>query len=242
MINKNILKMNKKYFQFKILLLTLLISSIFAQNNSTKNKKKDEESELIKNFYKEWNIRMKDFEGQYVYMIPLEKNKISYFYENITEVPALIQGAVIIDEKGDDIILFEIKDPFDNVVYQNETHATIFNFTVETKGLYKISFNNKFSGKKISPTFTMNTGQNIFLQKKDIDEKEKSLIEVIQFLKDTETQDKMKKNIQRKRLKEVRVNNRNFFIFSMIETIILAIISVWQYLYMKHLFEIKGSL
>lgn len=234
--------MNKKYFQFKILLLTLLISSIFAQKNSTKNKKKDEESELIKNFYKEWNIRMKDYEGQYVYMIPLEKNKISYFYENITEVPALIQGAVIIDEKGDDIILFEIKDPFDNIVYQNETHATIFNFTVETKGLYKISFNNKFSGKKISPTFTMNTGQNIFLQKKDIDEKEKSLIEVIQFLKDTETQDKMKKNIQRKRLKEVRVNKRNFFIFSLIETIILAIISVWQYLYMKHLFEIKGSL
>ncbi len=234
--------MNKKYFQFKILILTLLISSIFTQKNSTKNKKRDEESELIKNFYKEWNIRMKDYEGQYVYMIPLEKNKISYFYENITEVPALIQGAVIIDEKGDDIILFEIKDPFDNVVYQNETHATIFNFTVETKGLYKISFNNKFSGKKISPTFTMNTGQNIFLQKKDIDEKEKSLIEVIQFLKDTETQDKMKKNIQRKRLKEVRVNNRNFFIFSLIETIILAIISVWQYLYMKHLFEIKGSL
>lgn len=234
--------MNKKYFQFKILLLTLLISSIFAQKNVTKNKKRDEESELIKNFYKEWNIRMKDYEGQYVYMIPLEKNKISYFYENITEVPALIQGAVIIDEKGDDNILFEIKDPFDNIVYQNETHATIFNFTVETKGLYKISFNNKFSGKKISPTFTMNTGQNIFLQKKDIDEKEKSLIEVIQFLKDTETQDKMKKNIQRKRLKEVRVNNRNFFIFSMIETIILAIISVWQYLYMKHLFEIKGSL
>ena len=204
--------MNKKYFQFKILLLTLLISSIFAQKNVTKNKKRDEESELIKNFYKEWNIRMKDYEGQYVYMIPLEKNKISYFYENITEVPALIQGAVIIDEKGDDNILFEIKDPFDNIVYQNETHATIFNFTVETKGLYKISFNNKFSGKKISPTFTMNTGQNIFLQKKDIDEKEKSLIEVIQFLKDTETQDKMKKNIQRKRLKEVRVNNRNFFI------------------------------
>ena len=234
--------MNKKFFQFKILILTLLISSIFAQKNVTKNKKRDEESELIKNFYKEWNIRMKDYEGQYVYMIPLEKNKISYFYENITEVPALIQGAVIIDEKGDDIILFEIKDPFDNVVYQNETHATIFNFTVETKGLYKISFNNKFSGKKISPTFTMNTGQNIFLQKKDIDEKEKSLIEVIQFLKDTETQDKMKKNIQRKRLKEVRVNNRNFFIFSLIETIILAIISVWQYLYMKHLFEIKGSL
>ena len=234
--------MNKKFFQFKILILTLLISSIFTQKNVTKNKKRDEESELIKNFYKEWNIRMKDYEGQYVYMIPLEKNKISYFYENITEVPALIQGAVIIDEKGDDIILFEIKDPFDNVVYQNETHATIFNFTVETKGLYKISFNNKFSGKKISPTFTMNTGQNIFLQKKDIDEKEKSLIEVIQFLKDTETQDKMKKSIQRKRLKEVRVNNRNFFIFSMIETIILVIISVWQYLYMKHLFEIKGSL
>ena len=234
--------MNKNYFQIIILIITLLFSSIFTQKNTTKNKEKDEESEFIKNFYKEWNIRMINYEAQYVYMIPLEKDKISYFYENITEVPARIQGAVIIDEKGDDIVLFEIKDPFDNTIYQNQTHATIFNFTVETKGLYKIVFNNKFAGKKISPTFTMNTGQNIFLQKKDIDEKEKSLIEVIQFLKDTETQDKMKKSVQRKRLKEVRVNNRNFFIFSLIETIILAIISVWQYLYMKHLFEIKGSL
>ena len=234
--------MNKNYFQIIILILTLLFSSIFTQKNTTKNKEKDEESEFIKNFYKEWNIRMINYEAQYVYMIPLEKDKISYFYENITEVPARIQGAVIIDEKGDDIVLFEIKDPFDNTIYQNQTHATIFNFTVETKGLYKIVFNNKFAGKKISPTFTMNSGQNIFLQKKDIDEKEKTLIEVIQFLKDIETQDKMKKSIQRKRLKEVRVNNRNFFIFSLIETIILAIISVWQYLYMKHLFEIKGSL
>jgi hypothetical protein len=234
--------MNKNYFQIIILIITLLFSSIFTQKNVTKNKEKDEESEFIKNFYKEWNIRMVNYEAQYVYMIPLEKDKISYFYENITEVPARIQGAVIIDEKGDDIVLFEIKDPFDNTIYQNQTHATIFNFTVETKGLYKIVFNNKFAGKKISPTFTMNSGQNIFLQKKDIDEKEKTLIEVIQFLKDIETQDKMKKSIQRKRLKEVRVNNRNFFIFSMIETIILAIISVWQYLYMKHLFEIKGSL
>jgi hypothetical protein len=234
--------MNKNYFQIIILIITLLFSSIFTQKNTTKNKEKDEESEFIKNFYKEWNIRMINYEAQYVYMIPLEKDKISYFYENITEVPARIQGAVIIDEKGDDIVLFEIKDPFDNTIYQNQTHATIFNFTVETKGLYKIVFNNKFAGKKISPTFTMNSGQNIFLQKKDIDEKEKTLIEVIQFLKDIETQDKMKKSIQRKRLKEVRVNNRNFFIFSMIETIILVIISVWQYLYMKHLFEIKGSL
>lgn len=234
--------MNKNYFQIIILILTLLFSSIFTQKNTTKNKEKDEESEFIKNFYKEWNIRMINYEAQYVYMIPLEKDKISYFYENITEVPARIQGAVIIDEKGDDIVLFEIKDPFDNTIYQNQTHATIFNFTVETKGLYKIVFNNKFAGKKISPTFTMNSGQNIFLQKKDIDEKEKTLIEVIQFLKDIETQDKMKKSIQRKRLKEVRVNNRNFFIFSLIETVILVIISVWQYLYMKHLFEIKGSL
>ena len=230
--------------QIKILILTLFISKILTQKNKTKNKKeeKDEESEIIKNFNKEWSSRMKDYEGQYVYMIPLEKNKISYFYENITEVPAQIQGAVIVDEKGDDNVLFEIRDPYENIVYHNETHGAIFNITVQTKGLYKIIFNNKFSGKKISPTFTMNTGQNIFLEKKDLDDKEKSLIEVIKFLKDMETQDKMKKTIQRNRLKEVKVNNRNFFIFSMVETIILVIISIWQYLYMKHLFEIKGSL
>jgi hypothetical protein len=192
--------------QIKILILTLFISKILTQKNETKNKKeKDEESEIIKNFNKEWSSKMKDYEGQYVYMIPLEKNKISYFYENITEVPVQIQGAVIVDEKGDDNVLFEIRDPYENIVYHNETYGAIFNITVQTKGLYKIIFNNKFSGKKISPTFTMNTGQNIFLEKKDLDDKEKSLIEVIKFLKDMETKDKMKKTIQRNRLKEVKV-------------------------------------
>ena len=223
----------------------------YSQNNNTINnnnkqkkekKEKDEESEIIKNFNKEWSIRMKDYEGQYVYMIPLEKNKISIYFENITEVPTQIQGAVIVDEKGEDIVLFQIEDPFNNVVYHNETYGAIFNFTVNTKGLYKITFNNKFAGKKITPTFTMNTGQNIFLEKKDLDEIEKSLNDVIQFLNDMETKDKMKKNAQRQRLKDVRNNNRNFFLFTMIETLILIIISVWQYLYMKHLFEIKGSL
>ena len=72
----------------------------------------------------------------------------------------------------------------------------------------------------------MNTGQNIFLEKKDLDEKEKSLNDVIQFLNDMETKDKMKKNAQRQRLKDVRNNNRNFFLFTMIETLILIIISV----------------
>jgi len=230
----------------------LLFLFIFSQDTPSQNintteqkkqkKEKDEESEIIKNFNKEWSTRMKDYEGQYVYMIPLEKNKISIYFENITEVPTQIQGAVIVDEKGEDIVLFQIEDPFNNVVYHNETYGAIFNFTVNTKGLYKITFNNKFAGKKITPTFTMNTGQNIFLEKKDLDEKEKSLNDVIQFLNDMETKDKMKKNAQRQRLKDVRNNNRKFFLFTMIETLILIIISVWQYLYMKHLFEIKGSL
>ncbi len=91
-----------------------------------------------------------------------KKNKISIYFENITEVPTQIQGAVIVNEKGDDIVLFQIEDPFNNVVYHNETYGAIFNITLQSKGLYKITFHDKFSGKKISPTFTMNTGQIFF--------------------------------------------------------------------------------
>jgi hypothetical protein len=36
--------------------------------------------------------------------------------------------------------------------------------------------------------------------------------------------------------------NQYFYTFSIIETVVLVSISVWQFYYMKHLFEIKGSL
>ena len=42
--------------------------------------------------------------------------------------------------------------------------------------------------------------------------------------------------------KKLKKTNRYFYTFSVIETVVLLGVSIWQFYYMKNLFEIKGSL
>ena len=41
---------------------------------------------------------------------------------------------------------------------------------------------------------------------------------------------------------EINKTNTYFYIFSFVETFVLIVVSIWQSYYMKHLFEVKGSL
>ena len=41
---------------------------------------------------------------------------------------------------------------------------------------------------------------------------------------------------------EINRYNFYFYIFAFVETLVLIAVSVWQYFYMTHLFEVKGSL
>ena len=45
-------------------------------------------------------------------------------------------------------------------------------------------------------------------------------------------------------LYDIEINKYNiyFYIFAFIETFVLIGVSIWQYYYMTHLFEVKGSL
>ena len=52
---------------------------------------------------------MKDYEPDYVYMIPVGYRKHEIFYENITHVPVTVKGAFLTDEDKKDKIEFEVK-------------------------------------------------------------------------------------------------------------------------------------
>lgn len=237
-----------------ILLLVGIIKSAITQNETSQNNSESTEvptndtnndDYYMKNedpFTAEWRSKMYDYESTYVYMIPVAYKSSQIFYENITTVPARVRGAFIIDESSKDKVDFQIKGPKGNVVYSNVTHACVFDFTIEEKGLYQIEFNNRYKNGEVKPTFTMNTGQNVILKKEDLSHTEKNLDQLISFLKNYGTEDKLKRNIHRERYQKIVKTNRYFYTFSVIETIVLIIVSVWQFYYMKHLFEIKGSL
>jgi hypothetical protein len=193
-------------------------------------------------FTREWRDRMKDFESTYVYIIPIPYKSVQIFYENITSVPARVRGAFLIDDIKKDKVDFKIKDPNGKIIYSNVTYQAIFEFNATVPGFYEILFNNRFKNGEIKPTFTMNTAQNDILKKSDLNKTEEKLDELVTFLKSLGTEDRMKRNVQRKRYRKLIKTNRYFYTFSIIESIVLLIVSVWQFYYMKNLFEIKGSL
>ena len=41
---------------------------------------------------------------------------------------------------------------------------------------------------------------------------------------------------------EIKKTNTSFYIFAFVETFVLIGVSIWQSYYMRHLFEVKGSL
>ena len=53
---------------------------------------------------------------------------------------------------------------------------------------------------------------------------------------------KLNRGFKRQRNEELSQTNKYFFVFSLVETTVLIGVSIWQYYYLKHLFEMKGSL
>jgi hypothetical protein len=185
---------------------------------------------------------MSDYEPEYVYMIPLNYKTKEYYYENITTVPARIRGAFITDEEVKDRIEFEIISPNNEIKYYNATNECIFDITITEKGKYTIVFNNKYVNSEIKVTFTMNTGQNQILQKEDLSITDKKLKALEDFIEKYDLNSKFTRKFHLERYSKVQKTNKYFYTFSVFETIVLIVVSVWQFYYMRQLFEVKGSI
>ena len=193
-------------------------------------------------FNDEWERRMADYDADYVYLLPLKYKSSEVYYENITTVPARIRGAFIVDEENKNKIDFEIRDINNTRVFYNTSHQCIFDFNITKPGRYSIMFNNRYVNSELRVTFTMSTGQNIMLKKDDLTLTEQKLETLSAFIKRFNVEFKFNRNIHQERYKKIMKTNKYFYTFSVIETVVLIGVSIWQFYYMRHLFEIKGSL
>ena len=187
---------------------------------------------------------MQDFDSQYTHLIPVKYKSQAEYYENITRVPCVFKGAFILEEatSKSDVIDFKIIAPNNTVVYQISSIGSVFSLNLTDKGLYTIVFHNRVLNKEVRPSLMVNSGQNVILEKENLSKTEKKLDNIITFLKKYEQDTKLTKGFKRIGNEELSKTNKYFFAFSVIETIVLIGVSIWQYFYLKHLFEIKGSL
>jgi hypothetical protein len=197
---------------------------------------------LTSTFAADWERFMSDYEPDYVYMIPLAYKTKEHFFENITHVPARVRGAFLIDDEKKDEIEFEIVAPDGHVVYHNTTNECIFEFNLTTIGRYMIVFNNRYVNSDIRVTFTMNTGQNPILKKDDLSFSDTKLDSLLSYIHKFNLEYKFSHNLHYERYRKIQKTNKYFYTFSIIETIVLMCISIWQFYYMRQLFEIKATI
>ena len=234
-------------FSYLIILITSPPTTEVPKKEEVKKNEKykseeDEKKQMSDTFSSEWEKAMSDYDSDYVYLIPVPYKTNEIFYETINTVPARLRGAFILDENEDKKIELRIIGPDNKKVYSQASHMGIFDFNVTKVGRYKIELHNKFINSEVKVTFTMSTGQNVVLKKDDLSQTEKNLEKLLQFIKRFNVEYKVSKNLHFIRFAKINKTNRYLYTFSIIETIILIIVSLWQFYYMKHLFEIKGSL
>ena len=234
---------------FFFLFFNLIISPIPISNNILRKLQDSEEDPLLFNklfskFKEDWVNNMSDFISQYVYIIPVPYKKEVDYYEIIKQVPCLMRGAFLNEDANseNDFIDFKIISPYNKVIFEASSIGEIFSLNLTEKGVYKLSFYNKANNKEVYPTLIMNTGQNLVVEKENLSETEKKFDKIINFLIKNEQENKVNRGFRKKGNESLVRTNKYFFIFSLIETIVLIGVSAWQYYYLKHLFEIKGSL
>jgi hypothetical protein len=144
---------------------------------------------------------MRDYEPDYVYMIPVNYKKREIFYETITKVPAFVRGAVLMDSDMKENIDISIYSPKGEVVYSKTVIQDIFSFNVTEVGSYKIIFDNRYSNSDMKLTFTMNTGQNPILKKEDLSLSQQKAESLVEFMEQYSVSYKMKHNAHHERYK-----------------------------------------
>ena len=234
---------------FFFLFFNLIISPIPISNNILRKLQDSEDDPLLFNklfskFKEDWLNNMSDFISQYVYLVPVPYKKEVDYYEIIKQVPCLMRGAFLNEDANseNDFIDFKIISPYNKVIFEASSIGEIFSLNLTEKGVYKLSFYNKANNKEVYPTLIMNTGQNLVVEKENLSETEKKFDKIINFLIKNEQENKVNRGFRKKGNESLVRTNKYFFIFSLIETIVLIGVSAWQYYYLKHLFEIKGSL
>ena len=234
---------------FHLIKNILNTKSLYSIQRKLEENNDDKESPLLFNkifskFRTDWENKMNDFISQYVYVIPVPYKQEIDLYERITQIPCLMRGAFLNEEANteNDKINFKIFSPNNSIIFQADSIGDIFSLNLTEKGIYKLLFYNKVIKNEAHPTLVMNTGQNLIVEKNDLTETETKLDKIMTFLMRHEQENKINRGFRKKGNDILIYTNKYFFIFSLIETIVLIGVSVWQYYYLKNLFEIKGSL
>ena len=192
-------------YQYIHIFIILLIFNFTLINNTPRPPDEvaepDEGTSIYADLTAEWEQKMEDFKFEYIYYIPINPREQEIYFENVTTVPTTFKGGYFLLDESTNKIEFYIKDSENRIIYEAKAHHNLFEFNVTKADRYSIIFRNNIAKEKVVVTFTMNTGQNDIIGKKELTETEKKLDALDNVIKKFNMEFKLSRDIHTKRYK-----------------------------------------
>ena len=192
-------------YQYIHIFIILLIFNFTLINNTPRPPDEvaepDEGTSIYADLTSEWEQKMQDFKFEYIYYIPINPREQEIYFENVTTVPTTFKGGYFLSDESTNKIEFYIKDSENRIIYEAKAHHNLFEFNVTKADRYSIKFRNNIAKEKVVVTFTMNTGQNDIIGKKELTETEKKLDALDNVIKKFNMEFKLSRDIHTKRYK-----------------------------------------
>ena len=192
-------------YQYIHIFIILLIFNFTLINNTPRPPDEvaepDEGTSIYADLTSEWEQKMQDFKFEYIYYIPINPREQEIYFENVTTVPTTFKGGFFLSDESTNKIEFYIKDSENRIIYEAKAHHNLFEFNVTKADRYSIIFRNNIAKEKVVVTFTMNTGQNDIIGKKELTETEKKLDALDNVINKFNMEFKLSRDIHTKRYK-----------------------------------------
>ena len=192
-------------YQYIHIFIILLLFNFTLINNTPRPPDEvaepDEGTSIYADLTSEWEQKMQDFKFEYIYYIPINPREQEIYFENVTTVPTTFKGGYFLSDESTNKIEFYIKDSENRIIYEAKAHHNLFEFNVTKADRYSIIFRNNIAKEKVVVTFTMNTGQNDIIGKKELTETEKKLDALDNVIKKFNMEFKLSRDIHTKRYK-----------------------------------------
>ncbi|CAD8058845.1 unnamed protein product [Paramecium sonneborni] len=183
-----------------------------------------------------------DFIPDDIITFTLTANQEDVLLENITE-PTLIKGAYQVNHHKD-VIDFSVKTPNGRTIY-SKMATNKGNFTVQANeiGLYQIIFNNKKKANQLL-TYAVDVvkDKEDKIKSTDIDPLELDIDYIHNGLQELYYDHKFQQIRYESSTQQVKEANKKIYIFTVIETIFIVLVTIWQIWYIKRLYNKRSPL
>lgn len=227
-----------------------LIVALFILGASAKTKKKPFEMEAPPieinadeehiEYMREWESVMKDFSPEDMVSIEIPPRGEEEFYTVIDIVPTIIRGYWFLSSGGNKDIDFSILNPQHIVIYEKKSvKEAIFSLPITKQGIYSFILKNTKMLATHTVTLAYHSGNstNSVLKNEHLTPIEQDLLWVEKAVKDFQVDSQFASLRQETHYKTVAGANKNVFWFSLLESLGVILVTVWQIYYIKKLLD-----